>query len=315
MRWSRRWDRYFCILLGFLYTSSILPILFSMWYLALFFSVLAISGVNIIDKVLSTSTDRSLALLYRYSASIIVLFGASIIFQVSYITWVYAAICIWLWVLNYLINIIMYRGLERIHTWVFFVIGYLYLVFLFFINIHLFGESEILGWSKIVLGAGFVSVIFAIMYLWGVGSRHGSRLGYVFALICALGWTFSFAISAYLIKTVGIHPIATLLYEIIGSCLFWLIMFYRDRAQFPGKVYTKKEAIAPLLGGSLLAIWLVLFFVSYWYFPANIVNIVSLSDLLVTTFFGYYFLHEKIEKKILMLGFIAFVLLIGFNIV
>jgi glucose uptake protein GlcU len=87
-------------------------------------------------------------------------------------------------------------------------------------------------------------------------------------------------------------------------------MFYRDRYKFPGKSYTRAEAIAPILGGSLLAIGLVLFFISYWYLPANIVNIVSLSDLLVTTFFGYYFLHEHIEKRILILGFVAFLLLI-----
>lgn len=286
-----------------------------MWYLTLFFSVFAISWVNIIDKTLSTSTDKSLALLYRYSASIILLFCASIIFQISYITWAYAAICIGLWVLNYLINLVMYRGLERIHTWVFFVIGYLYLVFLFFVNIYLFGGSEVLGWAKILFGAGFVSTVFAIMYLWGSGVQRSSSLWYFYALVCALGWTLSFAISAYLIKTVGINPIATLLYETIGSCIFWGIIFYRDRVRYPGKVYTKKEAIAPIIGGSLLAIGLVLFFVSYWYLPANIVNIVSLSDLLVTTFFGYYFLHEKIEKKIIILGLIAFILLIGFNIV
>lgn len=286
-----------------------------MWYFSLFLSIFAISGVNIIDKTLSTSTDKSLALLYRYSASIVLLILAAIVFQVSYITWVYAVICITLWVLNYLINLVMYRGLERIHTWVFFVIAYLYLVFLFFINIYLFGTSEILSGTKILFGVGFVSSVFAIMYLWGAGSKHGSSLGYFYALMCALGWTLSFAVSAYLIKTVGIHPIATLLYETIGSCIFWGVIFYRERYRFPGKTYTRAEAIAPILGWSLLAIGLVLFFVSYWYLPANIVNIVSLSDLLVTTFFGYYFLHEKIEKKILILGFIAFILLIGFNIV
>ena len=286
-----------------------------MWYLSLILSIFAISGVNIIDKTLSTSSDRSLILLYRYSASIVILLSAAVIFQVSYITWVHAAICIGLWLLSYINNIVMYRGLEQINTWVFFVIGYLYIIFLFFVNIYLFGGSEIIGGVKILFGIGFASVVFVIMYLWGAWSQRGSRLGYLFAFICALGWTLFYAVSVYLIKVVDIHPITILLYEAIGACIFWVIMFYQNRSRFPNKVYTKQEAIAPILGGSLLAIGLVLFFVSYWYLPANIVNIVSLSDLLVTTFFGYYFLHEKIEKKILILGFIAFVLLIGFTIV
>ena len=314
MWWSGRWGREFVFLDFSLYSPYPTPPL-SMWYLTLFFSVFAMSWVNIIDKTLSTSTDKSLALIYRYSASITLLAWASLIFWVPYITGVYALICIGLGVLNYLINLVMYRGLERIHTWVFFVIGYLYLVFLFFINIYLFGSSEVLSWSKIALWWAFVSVVFSIMYLWGSGTQKGSSVGYLYAFICAIGWTLSFAISAYLIKTVGIHPITTLLYETIGSVIFWGIMFYRERSRFPGKVYTRAEAIPPMLGWSLLSIWLVLFFISYWYLPANIVNIVSLSDLLVTTFFGYYFLHEHIERKILILGFIAFVLLIGFNIV
>ena len=286
-----------------------------MWYLSLFLSIFAISGVNIIDKSLSSSIDRRLVLFYRYSASIIFLLGAAVIFQVSYITWVYAAICIGLWVLSYLNNTIMYRGLEQINTWVFFVIGYLYIVFLFFVNIYLFGGSEIIGGAKILFGIGFASVVFAIMYLWGVESHHSSRLWYVFALLCALGWTLSYAVSVYLVKTIDIHPIAMLLYEAIGACIFWAIMLYHNRSRFPNKVYTKQEAIAPILGWSLLSLGLMLFFISYWYLPANVVNIISLSDLLVTTLFGYYFLQESIKPRILILGCIAFILLIGFSLV
>ena len=190
MWWSGRWGREFVFLDFSLYSPYPTPPL-SMWYLTLFFSVFAMSWVNIIDKTLSTSTDKSLALIYRYSASITLLAWASLIFWVPYITGVYALICIGLGVLNYLINLVMYRGLERIHTWVFFVIGYLYLVFLFFINIYLFGSSEVLSWSKIALWWAFVSVVFSIMYLWGSGTQKGSSVGYLYAFICAVGWTLS----------------------------------------------------------------------------------------------------------------------------
>ncbi len=285
-----------------------------MGYLLLFCSVISISGVNIIDKVLSKTKDKSLALLVRYSLGIIVLLIIEGFFERSPLSPLYYFLFIGLGVLNYLINIVMYKWLEKIHTGVFFMIGYLYLIFLFFINISLFWETEALTATKIIFGISFVATVFYIMYISGDPKKKSSYIGYILALLCALGWTISFGISAYAIKTLWISPITTLLYETLGSCLFWVIIFLKTRRKFTWKIYTLKELIPPMIGWSLMSLGLVLFLSSYLYLPANIVNIVSLSDLLMTTFFGWILLHEKIEKRVLILWFFAFILLIGFSI-
>lgn len=286
-----------------------------MWYLLAFLSVLAMSGTNIVDKVISKTPDKSFSLIVRYAVSLLLLGGISSLF-IQEIPSVYIILALmWVWILNYLVNVLMYKWLWQIHTWVFFIIGYLYLIFLFFVNIFLFWSDEILSIEKILFWIWFIISVFSIIYLTGENHRVSWYSGYIFALLCAIGWTISFGISAYMIKVLHIHPVTVLFFEILGAFIFGIGAFFLQRKNHTGRSYGKSDFLAPALAGLFLSTWLVLFLLAYRYLPANIVNIISLFDLVVTCFFGYFFLKEKLSKGVLWLGLLGFLLLIAFSVV
>ena len=91
------------------------------------------------------------------------------------------------------------------------------------------------------------------------------------------------------------------------------MIFLSERRTYPKKKYNIEEFYAPVLSGITISIAFSLLLTSYLYLPANIANLISLSELLSTMLLGYILLHEKLEKQIVLLILVAFCFLIGFS--
>ena len=284
-----------------------------MWYISIFLSVLFMSGTNIIDKILAKWDDRSFSLFIRYTTNALLLSILAYLLHTSQTTTQNIVILMTTGILNYLVIIMMYRGLRVTHVWLFFVVAYLYIVFLYFVNIALFGSWELFSIWKLLFGIWFLLCVLLIVYLTGGEKKHVSPTSYLYALGCALGWTVSIGISAYMTKTAWVEPVRSLSFEALGSSLFWCVIFLSERRNYPKKKYHIDECYAPVLSGITISIALSLLLTSYLYLPANIANLISLSELLSTMLLGYIFLHEKLEKQIVLLILVAFCFLIGFS--
>ncbi len=284
-----------------------------MWYIFIFLSVLFVSGANIFDKILSGQINREKVVMTRYfwAVSILIIF---LIFTTSLPTfWIPGILLMCLGVMNYLILLAMYRGLEHTHTGLFFVVGYLYIPFLYYINIALFWESEVLDIYKFIIWILFLMTVSFLVYITGKKMQIVSLWSYFYALLCAIGWMLSIGWSAYVVKHAIIPPLHIFFYEALGSLMFATIVYtFRRKESLSFAFITSWQ---PLMWGIFLALGLWLLLESYRYLPANVVNILSLSDLIVTTIFSYLILHEKLEKKIILIIWLAFILLISFAFV
>lgn len=283
-----------------------------MWYFFAFLGAISFGTTNIIDKMISRELNPKISLLIRYSVALCILILSLIIFWIDLQK--SSLILISLGFINYGINRIMYSWLQKTpHTWVFFIIAYLYLIFLFLINIYLFGKDEFLAYEKFILWWLFILLVGTILYRsWGKKSEW-SLTGYLYALMCATWWTITFAIATYSIKTLGIHPINALIAQTIWSIIIalWESIIHRKEIEY--KELSLKNFLIPWFSGLFLSIGLIWMYSAYLYLPANIVNTISLADLVVTLWLSYILLHEKIEKTNLILSIVAIICIAGFS--
>lgn len=283
-----------------------------MWYFLAFIGAISFGTTNIIDKIISRELNPKLSLLIRYSIALCILVLFLIIFWIDLQK--SSLILISLGFINYGVNRIMYSWLKKIpHTWVFFIIAYLYLIFLFLINIYLFGKEELLTYEKLILWWLFIVLVGTILYRTWCKKSGWSLTGYLYALMCAIWWTITFAIATYSIKTLGIHPINALIAQTIGSIIvaLWETVVHRKELEY--KELSLKDFLIPWLSGLFLSIGLIWIYSAYLYLPANIVNTISLTELVVTLWLSYILLHEKIEKMNLILSIVAIACIASFS--
>ncbi|EKE28735.1 MAG: hypothetical protein ACD_3C00025G0024 [uncultured bacterium (gcode 4)] len=285
------------------------------WYIFVILSVGFFASLNITDKIVSNWNNRVTSLLLRYSFSLLWSF------ILLYILWEnfklpeikYLIPLLLAWVISYSVNMIMYSGLKKLNTWTFFMIAYSYLIFLFFINILLYWGNEILSLPKSLVAFFFIWFAMYLTYISWKGWNKHEFLGYIFAFLCAIWWTICYWVEWYMIKQSLLSPVMTMLIAYMGAILTAILSFMIKFVRSTDKSITAPTNIfPPALWWLLICAWSLSLLFAYKYLALNIVNILTVSEMLVTTVLAIIILKEKHPKKEIQKIFFGFLILLIF---
>lgn len=174
----------------------------------------------------------------------------------------------------------LFSGIEKSWPTLTMLIGNSYIVLLFFWNIFLYWGNEVLSPMKTVLGILF---IIGIGYLvWDTRSEKKiHREKFLFPVLTGISWMLYSGTSTYIIKNSLLSPLTTLV------VLEWFITVFAIITY----LYKEKPQITAILADITkikIALWILLaiagitWFFSYKFLPANIVNILLLSQNIAT---------------------------------
>ncbi|MDD2566170.1 MAG: EamA family transporter [Candidatus Gracilibacteria bacterium] len=287
-----------------------------MGYFFITLGVIFFALTNISDKFVSKGTNKNESLLLRYIFAII---SILLIFLITGIDLnipelKYSIILIFTGVLAYLINKVMYIGLKEVNTGKFFMVGYSYLIFLFILNIFVYGKSEILSTTKTIIAMIFIFYILYLTYKSSTGKDKNIFKGIILALICSIGWTIMFFSEGYFIKIHLVSPLVVMFLVFGGSLITGLVFLFLGKEKTRILSLSKKDFIIPSLGGIFVSLGSAGLLFSYKYIQLNIANVLSLSELFVTTIMAMIILKEKHSKKEIeeiIIGIIILMVFVG----
>lgn len=270
-----------------------------MWYFFITLWVIFFALTNISDKFVSKWTNKNESLLLRY------IFAIISILLIFLITWIdlnipelkYSIILIFTWVLAYLINKVMYIWLKEVNTGKFFMVWYSYLIFLFILNIFVYWKSEILSTTKTIIAMIFIFYILYLTYKSSTWKDKNIFKWIILALICSIWWTIMFFSEWYFIKIHLVSPLVVMFLVFGWSLITGLVFLFLWKEKTRILSLSKKDFIIPSLWWIFVSLWSAWLLFSYKYIQLNIANVLSLSELFVTTIMAMIILKEKHSKK------------------
>lgn len=297
-----------------------------MWYIFACIGMLLGAINNILRKKTALNIDTTLALVYQYFWICVSAIIIGIIYAMrNHVNFLPNLTVIqWLGVLS--IGIVWYLGivffvyaLKKEPAWVVSMVANISVFMMFATNRYLFPQTESLSLIKIG-----VSIIFFIIVAWFMfASDHQIHLNtsllnknLLYPIATALCWTYFFVANNYIVKHDLLDPIQTVRVTetAVGICaLIWYLIRWGNRNQLIQKRYQCGQSWVMVWLGVSGALSGVFFYLAYSTISANIVNVIRLFMIIITSVLSRWRLKDYMNRKqiiLLIIGMIALIIFV-----
>ena len=221
----------------------------------------------------------------QYSVNLLIWIGLLTLFWIGHIgDFHFQEIWVLLigWIAGYTGIYSLFSGIQNAWPTLTMLIGNSYIIILFFWNIVFYGGNEMLSITKIILGSIF---IIGIGYLvWDTRSEKKiSTKKLFFPIATGISWMIYSWTSTYIIKQSILSPLTTLVaLEGIITFIALIIFFYKNTSKISTKTLRENISWMKIFLWILLALAGMTWFFAYKFLPANIVNILLMSQNITT---------------------------------
>lgn len=200
------------------------------------------------------------------------------------------------WIVWYFWIYFLLSSFSKLNVWLSISIANLYILFSYIVNYIIFPNEETVSVGKLITWLLiFILVVSYILYQNKKDLKFTKFV--IYPLLVAICWTIFFSLSNYIIKTwISTFSITTFYFHLF-MLVTWIIYIFIWKESFNiQKFKIQRKHIYFSINSILLLTWVYLLFLWFYYYPANIINIFKLIDIIITTVFWIIFFKEKVDN-------------------
>lgn len=193
-------------------------------------------------------------------------------------------------------------------------VSYAYVFVAYILNAWLFPGIEKLSPLRLILGGAFFLTIVVFLFERNQGGKMRLNLTALLPLVTALCWGVYMAAMNWFLKTDRLTDVQTTLYSssaiLCVALLVGMLAWKKGKPRVSSKKLTRRQSQCAYLGWGLAMYGGALTAnMAFFRAPANLVNFIGLSAVILTPILSYVFFRETLTRKNLITIIVAAFLL------